>query len=71
MTIAIQGRTRLLTESEAAERLGLKPGTLTVWRSTRRYELAYIKVGRSVRYTEDALEQFLTARTVRQVEAGV
>ncbi len=57
-------RRRLLTESEAAERLGLKPQTLTVWRSTRRYELPYIKCGRSVRYTEDAIDQFLTARTI-------
>ena len=70
MATNVQAR-RLLTESEAAERLGLKQGTLTVWRSTRRYDLPYIKCGRSVRYSEDSIEQFLTARTVRQFEAAV
>jgi predicted DNA-binding transcriptional regulator AlpA len=64
MTTAIQNRRVLLTEAAAAERLGIKPSTLTVWRSTRRYDLPYVKVGRSVRYTEDAIEQFIVGRTI-------
>ena len=54
----------LLTEQQAAERLGVKPTTLQVWRSTRRYPLAFVKVGRNVRYRSSALERFLTERTV-------
>lgn len=40
----------LLTEQQAAEVLGVKPGTLQVWRCTRRYGLPFVKVGRLVRY---------------------
>lgn len=53
----------LKTEAEAAQFLGVKPGTLQVWRCTRRYQLAYIKVGRSVRYNRADLEKFLVSRT--------
>ena len=55
---------QLRTESEAAKILDLKPGTLQVWRSTKRYPLAYVKVGRLVRYRQSDLEAFLRARTV-------
>ena len=55
---------QLRTESEAAQILDLKPGTLQVWRSTKRYPLAYVKVGRLVRYRQSDLEAFLRARTV-------
>jgi hypothetical protein len=54
----------LLTEVQAAEELGVEPVTLQVWRSTRRYDLPYVKVGRLVRYRRSAIEQFLAARTV-------
>lgn len=54
----------LLSERQAAQVLGVAPTTLQVWRSTRRYALAYVKVGRSVRYRESALQQFIAARTV-------
>ena len=53
-----------LTENEAAEFLGIKPQTLAVWRSTHRYDLPYIKVGRLVRYQFSALKKFLTENTV-------
>jgi predicted site-specific integrase-resolvase len=46
-------RTReLLDEKQAAEYLTVSPGTLSVWRSTGRYSLPFVKVGRRVRYTE-------------------
>lgn len=54
---------QLRTEAEAAQILDLKPGTLGVWRSTKRYPLPFIKVGRLVRYRQSDLEAFLTART--------
>ncbi len=59
----------LLTSEEAAEVLGIKPGTLEVWRCTHRYPLPYVKVGRSVRYRPDDLEQFLRERTVHAGDA--
>ena len=59
-------RDPLLTESQAAEILGVKPASLQVWRSTKRYSLAYVKVGRLVRYRLSALNAFLAAREVTQ-----
>lgn len=54
----------LLTEVEAADFLGLEPKTLAVWRSTKRYPLSYVKVGRLVRYYRSDLVAFLDSRRV-------
>lgn len=54
----------LLSEQEAAAFLGVKPATLQVWRSSRRYALSYIKIGRLVRYRQSALVAFLSSREV-------
>jgi hypothetical protein len=56
----------LLSEQQAASFLGVKPTTLQVWRSTRRYGLGYIKVGRLVRYRQSVLQAFLASREVSQ-----
>ena len=56
----------LLSEQQAAAHLGVQPTTLQVWRSTRRYALTYIKVGRLVRYRLSALDAFLASREVSQ-----
>jgi predicted DNA-binding transcriptional regulator AlpA len=40
----------LLTRKEAAELLGYKANTLAVWKSTKRYTLPCIKIGKSIRY---------------------
>ncbi len=53
----------LVDEQKAARFLGNKPGTLAVWRSTGRYNLPFIKVGRSVRYRRADLEAWLEKRT--------
>jgi hypothetical protein len=58
------GHDPLLDEDAAAERLGVKAQTLSVWRTTKRYPLAYIKVGRNVRYKLSAIEAFLESRTI-------
>jgi predicted DNA-binding transcriptional regulator AlpA len=60
----------LLTEAQAAEVLGVKPATLTVWRSTHRYPLAYVKIGGRVRYRAQDITAFLDSRIVRPGEAG-
>lgn len=53
----------LLTEAQAAELLGIRPQTLSVWRSTKRYPLPYIRVGRRIRYRRSACDAFLESRT--------
>lgn len=55
----------LLSEQEAAQILDTAPGTLSVWRSTGRYNLPFVKVGRKVRYRRSDLVAWLDAR-VRQ-----
>lgn len=55
----------LLSNDEAAEVLGVDRKTLPVWRSTKRYNLPYIKVGRLVKYRLEDLEAFLNQRTIK------
>lgn len=55
----------LLDEAAAAEYIGMAKGTLGVWRSTKRYALPYLKIGRSVRYRQSALDEFLASRLVK------
>ena len=61
----VQASRDLLNEQEAAHVLDTAPGTLSVWRSTGRYNLPFLKVGRSVRYRRADLLAWLDAR-VRQ-----
>ncbi len=57
-------RTRdLLDEKQAAEVLTVEPGTLSVWRSTGRYSIPFVKVGRRVRYRRSDLMAWLESRT--------
>ncbi|SEJ66399.1 Helix-turn-helix domain-containing protein [Azotobacter beijerinckii] len=51
-------------DKQAAIALGIKASTLSVWRSTGRYNLPYIKVGRMVRYRVSDLAEFMARRTV-------
>lgn len=55
--------TDLIDEKEATEFLGVKPGTLSVWRSTGRYGIPFLKVGRLVRYRRSDLAVWLDSRT--------
>ena len=43
-------KNRLLTRKEAAEYLGVKELTLALWKSTKRYDLPVVKVGRLAKY---------------------
>ena len=57
---------RLLRVNEVAQILGLNVDTLKRWR--RRSQQTgpdFIKVGRCVRYSAQALQRYLSARTVR------
>ncbi len=53
----------LLDEQAAARLLTVAPGTLGVWRSTGRYNLPFLKVGRMVRYRRADLIAWLEKRT--------
>lgn len=58
----------LLTRREAAAVLGVKPQTLSVWATTHRYGLPYVKVGRKAMYKLSDLEAFIERRLVAQPE---
>jgi predicted site-specific integrase-resolvase len=53
----------LVDEKAAAQDLDVAPGTLAVWRSTGRYNLPFIKIGRNVRYRRTDLVAWLEKRT--------
>jgi hypothetical protein len=53
-----------LNEAETAQALGVKASTLSVWRSTGRYDLRYVKAGRLVRYRVSDIAEFIERRTV-------
>jgi len=53
---------KLLTANEVSALLGVSPGTLQVWRSTKRYPLKYLKIGGLVRYRESDLIEFMRGR---------
>jgi excisionase family DNA binding protein len=54
--------TNLLDDQAAAELLDVSPGTLSVWRSTGRYKLPFLKIGRKVRYRRADLLAWLEGR---------
>lgn len=58
----------LLTPETAAKYLGIKPETLAVWRSTGRYNLPFVKVGRWVRYREEDVLAFIESRTQTKID---
>ena len=60
--------TTLLTRREAAAYLGISEGTLSVWACTGRYQVPYLKVGRSVKYRQADLDRWLESRAVNPCE---
>jgi excisionase family DNA binding protein len=52
----------LLDEKQAAALLTVEPGTLSVWRSTGRYKIPFVKIGHLVRYRRTDLESWLESR---------
>ena len=58
----LQRSRELLDEKAAAKLLDLKPGTLSVWRSTGRYKIPFVKIGHLVRYRRTDLESWLESR---------
>ena len=60
---AIFDAPELLTADQAAEYIGVKPQTLAIWRSTGRYSLPFLKVGRLIKYRRENLEKWLESRS--------
>lgn len=58
----IQRSRDLLDEKSAAKFLHTSPGTLSVWRSTGRYAIPFLKIGSKVRYRRSDLEAWLESR---------
>ena len=56
----------LLTAIEAAEFIGVQVQTLAVWRTTGRYSLPFVRVGRLIKYRRSDLEKWLADRTATQ-----
>ena len=53
--------TRLVTETQAAEILGLSVKTLRRWRWQRR-GITWVKIGEAVRYSTDDLQAYIESR---------
>ena len=62
-TIVIQAGFDLIDCQETAEILGISKSALEAWRTTGRYKLPFIKVGRNVRYRRSDVLQWLDSRT--------
>ena len=59
-------KNRLLTRKEAADFLGVRLNTLALWKSTKRYSLPVVKVGRLAKYRYGDLLEFVEQRTVNK-----
>ncbi len=53
---------QLLTTAQAAELLGLSETTLSTWRSTRRADVPYLKIGGRVRYKRSEVEAWVKSQ---------
>ena len=58
----MQGAEKLLTADEVSDILGITPTTLSVWRSTKRYQLPWVKVGGRIRYRLIDVQKFIESR---------
>lgn len=52
----------LVDDKTAAALIQVSPGTLSVWRSTGRYQLPFVKIGAKVRYKRSDLRAWLDSR---------
>jgi hypothetical protein len=50
---------RLLTPKEVADYLRVTTGTLSVWRSTKRYPLPFVRVGSKIFYRASSVAKFV------------
>lgn len=58
----IAASAELVDDKTAAALIQVSPGTLSVWRSTGRYKLPFVKIGAKVRYKRCDLQAWLDSR---------
>jgi hypothetical protein len=58
----------LMKPAAVAEMLGIEEQTLAAWRCTKRYNLPFVRVGRSIRYSRASVDKFCRDRTVKITE---
>lgn len=59
-----------ISNAEAAAMVGVTPGTLAVWRCTKKVRVPHFRIGRKVVYSRAALAKWLATRMVDAVEAA-
>lgn len=69
LSVAQSSLLPLMTPQEVSEVLGATVGTLSVWRTTKRYPLEYVKIGSKVMYRRDSIEAFIESRTIGSATA--
>ena len=62
-------RTEQLSREEAASYLGVSARTLAVWKSTGRYNLPCVRIGRLAKYRKADLDDFI-ARHITGAECA-
>jgi Helix-turn-helix domain len=60
----------LLTPRQAGQLLRKSPGTLAIWRCTKRYPLAFVRLGNRIYYRRTDLEEFIANSVVRVRDRG-
>ena len=58
----------LLTPDDVAEMLDVSPQTLASWRTTGRYDLPFLRIGRLVRYRRSDIDEFLDGFEAAEAE---
>jgi len=53
----------LLVPEEAARELRVSPRTLAKWRSTGENNLAFVKIGKAVRYRSSDIQKYIESNT--------
>ena len=61
----------LIDRHQAAEYLGISPGTLANWQCTGFRKVPHVKIGRRVRYRKADLERFVEANLVDALPGDV
>lgn len=63
----MQANDELLTPVQAAQFLGISDSTMATWRSQKKYDLVFVRVGYRIKYRKSDLIAFLERRTFRTV----
>ena len=61
----------LISSKSAAKRINIAPQTLAQWRTNRRVDIPYVKLGRRVMYRQSDLDTFIKNHTHRSYGSNV